>query len=166
MRKIFLAFGLVGLGALSASFAACSSSSGDDSSAATDSGTDTSVAADTGTPDTGTTADAGKCATCGELLAQGLAAGSPCAASVAPLSAALSCVCNTNPLTSLPGTGLCDVGPDGGADAGDGGNGSNPACSDLCANAASGAVPTAACQTCAADNCSTELAACQADTGS
>ncbi|MEO7111384.1 MAG: hypothetical protein ABI183_13180 [Polyangiaceae bacterium] len=162
MRKIFLAFGLVGLGAMSVSFAACSSSSGDDSAVGTDSGSDTSVATDTGTgTDTGTKTEAGAaCATCSQLLSQGLAAGSPCAASVPILSAALSCVCKTNPLTGASGEGVCDEA----ADAGDAGpDGGSSACSDLCANAASGAVPTGACTTCAADNCSTEVANCEAD---
>jgi hypothetical protein len=160
MRKIFLAFGLVGLGAMSASFAACSSSSSDDSTSGTDSGTDTSVATDTGAPDGSTPVDAGACATCSQTLQFGLAAGSPCAASVPVLSALLSCVCSTNPLTAASGEGLCDE-----ADAGDAGDGGGPsaACSDLCANAATGAVPTSACRGCAADNCSDEVAACAAD---
>lgn len=161
MRKIFLAFGLVGLGAMSASFAACSSSSSsDDSAAGGDSGTDTSVATDTGAPDTSTTTDAGACAVCSATLQSGLAAGSPCATSIPILSALLSCVCTTNPLTGVAsdGGGLCDDTADAGADAS-----TSAACSDLCANAATGAVPTADCRTCAADNCSAEIAACAAD---
>lgn len=164
MRKIFLAFGLVGLGAMSASFAACSSSSGDDSGVTgTDSGSDTSVATDTGTgTDTGTTTDSGACAVCSQTLQSGLAAGSPCATSIPVLSALLDCVCNPNPLTgaSSASGGLCDEPADAG-DAGDGGP--SAACSDLCTNAATGAVPTADCRTCASDNCSAEVAACAAD---
>jgi hypothetical protein len=162
MRKIFLAFSLVGLGAMSASFAACSSSSGDDSTATgTDSGSDTSVVTDTGTgTDTGPV-DAGACATCAQILTVGLAAaGTPCTTSTPLLSAILSCACNTNPLAGA-GEGLCDVTPDGGDAGPDGGN---PACADLCA-APTSTVPSTACQTCGADNCSSEIAACQADTG-
>ena len=159
MRKIFLLLGAVGLGAMGASFAACSSSStGDDTTTPTDSGTDVTVPTDSGPVDSGPV-DAGACATCSQLLAHGLAAGTPCASAVGPLSAALSCVCLTNPLTSASGEGLCDL-ADGG-DAGD--SGATGACSDLCANAAAGAVPTGACITCATDNCSTEIAACAAD---
>jgi hypothetical protein len=158
MRKIFLAFGLMGLGAMSASFAACSSSSTSDDSAVVDSGTqDTSIPTDSSVPDTGPV-DAGACATCSQLLSQGLAAGTPCSSSTPVLSAVLSCVCATNPLTSAAGEGLCDL-ADGG-DAGD--SGATAACSDLCA-APTTTVPSGACQTCAADNCSTELAACAAD---
>jgi hypothetical protein len=158
MRKIFLAFGVVGLGAMSASFAACSSSSGDDSSTVTDSGpADTSVPTDSGPVDSGPV-DSGACATCSQLITGGIAAGSPCAASIPILSAALSCLCNSNPLSGSPGTGYCDGTQTDGGDAGD------DSCSPICSTAtASTAIPTAACQSCAADNCTTELQACIAD---
>jgi hypothetical protein len=157
MQKIFLAFGLVGLGAMSASFAACSSSSGDDSTTVTDSGSDTSIPTDSGTPDTGV-ADSGQCATCSQLISQGLAAGSPCAASVPILSAALTCLCNTNPLAGTSGSGYCDGTQTDGGDAGD------DSCSNICSSStATTAVPTSACQACAADNCTAELTACAED---
>ena len=156
MRKMYFVFGAVASMALASGMVACSGDDDDNTvTPGTDSGTaDTSTTPDTGIADTGTKPDTGTvaCATCSEILAKGLSsAGTPCDTALPLVLKLVDCTCNKDPLTmKATDGGYCDN---------DSGMGE---CGDLCTDPTH-TVPSSACQGCAADQCTAELAACAAD---
>ena len=158
MRKIFLLLGVVGISAMGASFAACSS---DDSTATpgVDSGTaDTYVPpTDSGPGNDGSIppVDAGPCTHCAQLLEGKGTVSTACPASLALAFTAIKCACASS--AAGAGAGKCDIGSDAGYS--DGG----APCAAYCPNAAT-EVPNPTCQQCGIDKCSDSFVACVQDT--
>ncbi|MGH7285908.1 MAG: hypothetical protein ACRELY_30690, partial [Polyangiaceae bacterium] len=115
-------------------------------------GTDSIAPLDSGPKDSGKDANVA-CATCSQILSEGLsAAGTPCDESLPLVLALVDCTCAKDPITMAvnDGGGLCDI---------DSGTGD---CAALCA-APTTTSPNGACVTCATDQCTAEFAACAED---